>query len=166
MSHAHKAEKLAHPKGEAAVPHAVPAHIKERVVAYWRRLGLTDPALIDSLAEDCLHRAKRRLGRRTDEALLMRTLEEAQRRFDHALARALRLPPSGDIHAIAAARAALLLSGDGLGSDCLFRPGEPPPEFQAQLQAALPRSTPPEAHLSMPEAPLSFWLFESPPRHR
>ena len=164
MSHAHKTEKLV--QLEASVPHSDPACAGERVVAYWRRLGLSDPALIDSLTEECLHRARRRMGRGSDEELLMRALEEAQRRFDHALARALHLPPSGDVHAIAAARAALLLESGGFCSDSLFRSGEPAPDVQSKLQAILPRSTPPEAHLPMSEAPLSFWLFKSPPPHR
>lgn len=146
-------------------PETAPAQVRERVMAYWRSLGLADPDLIEHLTRDCLHRATRKVGRGSDEELLRRALEEAQRRFDHALARALGLPPSGDHHPVAAARAAFLLAKERIPADRLFGPGEAVAEVGKQLQKILPRSTPPEAHLSMPEAPLRFWLFKSP-HHR
>ncbi len=164
MSHAHPADPSAAPAsaGEPLAPHAIPPSVHDRVEAYWRRLGVVDAALLERLTWDCLHRAKHRVGRSSEEELLLRALEEAQRRLDHALARALGLPPAVDAHALAAARAAFLLGDAGLGADNLFRSGDPSPEFQARLKALLPCSTPPEAPLSMPEAPLRFWLFKSP----
>ncbi len=164
MSHAHKTDKHIPLKEEAPASTGFPIQVKARVAAYWRRLGLSDPALIEHLADECLFRARKRMGRGSDVELLMRALEEAQRRFDHALARALHLPP-GDAHTIAAARAAVLLGGEWFHGDNLFRAGDPSPEFQGQLQAILPRSTPPEAHLAMAETPLDFWLFKSTQPH-
>lgn len=163
MSHAHKLEKIAVVPAHDPLPHEVSVRVKARVEDYWRRLWLADAALIAYLAEECLHRARKRMGRGNEQEFLMRSLEEAQRRFDHALARALHLPASNDAHALAAARAAFLLSGGPGEGDALFRAGDPAPELKAKLQAILPRSTPPEAHRAMPPAPLRFWLFKSPP---
>jgi AcrR family transcriptional regulator len=160
MNQAGLAEAIV-PEGTESAPQ--PAAVRTRVAAYWRDLGLSDPALIESLTDDCLNRAWRRMGRGSEEELLRRALEEAQRRFDHALARALRLPPARDPHPIAAARAALLLSENRLLADRLFQSGDPALDLGAQLQEILPRSTPPEAPLPMSEAPLRFWLFKSPP---
>jgi AcrR family transcriptional regulator len=144
-------------------PEAWPEPVRERVMAYWRGLGLVDPALIEHLADDCLSRARRRVGRGSDEEeLLRRALEEAQRRFDHALTWALGLPPSQDHYPVAAARAAYLLANERIPADRLFAPGDGASDFGVRLRKALPRSTPPEAHLPMPEAPLRFWLFKSP----
>lgn len=138
-----------------------PASVREPVMAYWRSLGLSDPALIESLADDCLNRARRRVGRGSEEEFLRRALEEVQRRFDHALGRALRLPPSRDAQPIAAARAAFLLDSERFGGDSLFRTGDSVPDLNARLQEVLPRATPPEAPLPMSETPLRFWLFKS-----
>ncbi|SMF96858.1 hypothetical protein SAMN02949497_4272 [Methylomagnum ishizawai] len=158
MNQAHQAEPA-----HGSLSHAASMRVQAQAGEYWRRLWLSDPALIAHLTEECLHRARKRLGQQgSEQEWLMRTLEEIQRRFDHALARALRWPPTVDGHALAAARAAFLLGGTPSEGDALFRTGEPAPEFQARLQALLPRSTPPEAPLSMPPAPLRFWLFKSP----
>lgn len=130
-------------------------------MAYWRHLGLTDPGLVERLGDECLHRAQRRVVKGADEELLRRALEEAQRRFDHALARAAHLPPSNDHHPVAAARAAFLMAADRFSADALFDSTDPPPDFGPSLQEFLPHSTPPEARLVMPETPLRFWLFKS-----
>lgn len=166
MKPVQKADNVIPINGEPGA-HSVPfpAAVRERVVAYWRRLGLADPDLAGHLAEDCLHRARRLAGRGTDDELLSRALEEAQRRFDHALARGLRLPPAKDSHGLAAARAAALLALAGTATDNLFKPGADTAELAAAIQRAMPRSTPPESHCPMAEAPLRFWLFKSPP-HR
>lgn len=164
MSHAHTAEPplVPAPAGEPLAPHDIPKSVHDRVEAYWRRLGLSDAALLERLTWDCLHRAKHRVARGSEEELLLRSLEEVQRRLDHALARALGLQPAVDAHTLAAARAAFLMGDAGLVTDNLFRSGDPSPEFQARLRALLPQSTPPEAPLFMAEAPLRFWLFKSP----
>jgi hypothetical protein len=73
----------------------------------------------------------------------------------------MRLSPSKDPHPIAAARAALLLTGCPLAADALFENPEPPAEAGEMLREILPRSTPPEAPVSMAEQPLRFWLFKS-----
>jgi len=130
-------------------------------MAYLRSLGLSRPDLIESLAEDCLNRARRRVGRGAGDELLKHAVEEALRRFDHALARAMRLSPSKDPHPIAAARAALLLTGNPSAGDALFGNPEPPPETGEMLREILPRPTPPEAPVPMTEQPLKFWLFKS-----
>jgi AcrR family transcriptional regulator len=136
--------------------------VRERIMAYWRDLGVVDPALAASLADECLAKARRRVGRSADEELLRRALEEVQRRFDHALAWALGLPPSQDHHPIDAARAAYLLAAERIPADRLFSPGDGASDLGVRLRKVLPRSTPPEAPLAMPEAPLKFWLFKSP----
>ncbi len=155
------AEKTGAEADIAPAPYS--ALLKERVKAYWRSLRVSDPALLETLSEDCLNRAQRRLGRRSEEELLRHALEETQRRFDHALARALRLPPSKNAHSIAAVRAAFLLSADQPSADSLFQSAAAAPDLSGLLRKALPCATPPEAHLSMPPAPLRFWLFKSPP---
>jgi AcrR family transcriptional regulator len=144
-------------------PESWPEPVRLRIMAYWRELGLTDPALIETLADDCLDRARRRVGRGSDEGeLLRRALEEARRRFDHALTWALGLPPSEDHRPLAAARAAYLLAEERIPADSLFAPGASASDLSLRLRKALPRATPPEAPLPMPEAPLRFWLFKSP----
>lgn len=137
------------------------AEIIGRVSAYLGALGLTDEVLIASLAGDCLARARRREARGADHKLLRRALEEAQRRFDHALAAAVGLPPLNDPHPIAAARAALLLSANGLSANSLFAHDDSTRELGAQLQKVLPQPTPAEDHLSVTVTPFSFWLFKS-----
>lgn len=144
-----------------SVPQSWPPGIKERVIAYLQSLGLSRQDLVEGLAEDCLNRARRRVGRGAVEELLKRAIEEAQRRFDHALARAMRLSPSKDPHPVAAARAALLLTGCPLAADALFENPELPSETGEMLRDILPHSTPPEAPVSMAEQPLRFWLFKS-----
>lgn len=136
------------------------APVLARIAEYWESLGLTDAALIASLAEDCLAKAKRLVGRGSSPHLLRRALEEAQRRFDHALAAAIGLPPSNDPQPLAAARAALLLSKE-LTPDCLFAHNEATRQLRERLAHALPQPTPPEARVTMTPAPISFWLFTS-----
>ena len=47
-----------------------------RIAEYWKRLGLTDEALIASLSEDCLSRARRLARRATPGEVLRRALED------------------------------------------------------------------------------------------
>jgi len=135
------------------------AAILARVAQYWRAQGLRDDMLIASLSDDCLKQARRLVGRVSAEQWLRRSLEEAQRRFDHALATAMGLPPSNDPHPLAAARAALLLT-PGFSADCLFAHDEATRRLKDRLEGCLPRNTPPESPLDMTPAPLSFWLFQ------
>lgn len=134
-----------------------------RVEAYLKTLGLSDEILIQNLAGDCLRRAQRLMGRDSEAELVRRGLEEAQRRFDHALASAVGMPPSNDPHPLAAVRAALLLNDD-LSSDALFRHDQSTRELSENLQRAVPRPTPDEAPLSMRPVPFDFWLFQSTER--
>ena len=134
--------------------------IRAKVADYWKSLRLTDEVLIGNLVEDCLNRARLRVGRASSPELLRRAIEEAQRRFDHALASAIGLPPSNDPHPLAAARAALLLT-PGLSADSLFRHDASTRELKERLESLLPQSTPPESHVSMTPVPLRFWLFKS-----
>lgn len=145
------------PEADTAAP------LLARIADYWKSLGLTDATLITSLSQDCLAKARRLVGRGSSPQLLRRSLEEAQRRFDHALAAAIGLPPSNDPQPLAAARAALLLS-KGFTADCLFAHDEATRQLQERLSQALPQSTPPEARVSMTPAPISFWLFKSTDR--
>jgi hypothetical protein len=142
-------------------PQNWPPGIRDRVMDYLRSLGLSRQRLIEDLADDCLNRAQRRIGRSAGDELLMRAIEEAQRRFDHALARAMRLSPSKDTHPIAAARSALLLTGGPSAGDALFGIPDLSPEIGETLKEILPRSTPPEDPVPMTEQPLRFWLFKS-----
>jgi AcrR family transcriptional regulator len=142
-------------------PPAADDPVREDVMAYWRELGLSDPSLVQSLADECLAHARRRVSRDASEELLRRALEDVQRRLDHALARALGLPPSRDQHPLSAARAAFLLAREGISADALFLPGDAQTEMATRLREALPHSTPPEAELKMKETPLRFWLFKS-----
>jgi hypothetical protein len=135
--------------------------VKLRVAAYWQRLGLTDAELIERLVDECLSRARRVIVHGSEDELLRRSLEEVQRRLDHALAQSLDLPPSQDTRPLAALRAAFLLSGQRSSADALFRPGPPARPLGEAIRHALPQPTPPEAPLSMTEAPLRFWLFRS-----
>jgi hypothetical protein len=139
-----------------------PAAIKTRVVAYLGRLGFSDPGVIEALAEECLHRARRRAAPGSQEELLRRTLEEVQRRFDHAIALALDLAGSKDFRPVAGARAAILLGGAGISSDSLFHRQEGLAEMASALRAALPVATPPEANLVMPDQHISFLFSRSP----
>jgi hypothetical protein len=139
------------------------AAIHARVGAYWRELGLTDPVLIESLTQDAIQRARRLMGRPDERDLLSRALEIVQRRFDHALANAMGIPPSNDPHPLAAARAALLFSPH-LAADTLFRHDETTRELAEQLKVATPVSIPPESPLGMNPVPIDFWLFQSTDR--
>jgi hypothetical protein len=156
---------LAEPMGAEAefTSASYPASVKDQLKAYWRSLKVSDPALIETLSDECLARAQRRLGHGTEGEFLRHALEEAQRRFDQALARALRLPPSKSTGPVAAARAAFLFSADQPTADGLFQSAGSGLNLGGAFRKALPNPTPPEAHLSMPEAPLRFWLFKSPP---
>jgi len=137
--------------------------VLKRVREYWRTLGLSDEVLIDSLSADCLIRGRRLVSRTHPEELLRRALEEAQRRFDHALAAAFGLPPSNDPYPLAAARAAFLMAPN-ISADTLFRHDETTRQLRESLAGQLPQSTPPESPLEMLPVPLDFWLFQSTDR--
>jgi hypothetical protein len=134
--------------------------LKERIGHYWQMLGLTNQDLIASLTGDCLSKARRLAGRASEMELLRRALEEAQRRFDHALASAVGMPPSNDPHPLAAARAALLLTPD-LSADCLFAHDDSTRELKDRLLGCVPRSTPEESPVTMTPVSFRFWLFKS-----
>jgi hypothetical protein len=137
--------------------------LKERIGDYWKMLGLTNEELIASLTSDCVTRAKRLAGKASQAELLRRGLEEAQRRFDHALASAVGMPPSNDPHPLAAARAALLLTPD-LSADCLFAHDDSTRQLKDTLLGCLPQSTPEELPLTMAPVSFRFWLFKSTDR--
>jgi len=149
--------------GTAESPALDEQPVFRNIAAYWKMLGLTDDALVASLSRDCLLSARRLVGRASSADLSRRALEEAQRRFDHALATAVGLPPTNDPHPLAAARAALLLS-DGFPADCLFAHNDVTRQLKQQLDHSLPQPTPPEARANMTPVPLRFWLFKSTDR--
>lgn len=152
--------------GQETVLSADAEPIRERLRAYWHSLGIGNEALLDSLAGECVQKARHKMGRASGQEWLKLALEEAQRRFDHALARALRLPPAKDNQALLTARAAFLLNPGRFSAEGLFQSPETAAELAAELQAVLPQATPPEAHLSMVEQPLDFWLFSSTSNYR
>lgn len=142
------------------------AEAKERLITYLHQLGVSEPALVETLAEECLHRARRRVAPGSQEELLRRALEEAQRRFDHAVARALNMTGGKDFYPVAGARAALLLGcAAGVCGDHLFHSHEDQSELAARMRAVLPLATPPEANLAMPDQHISFF-FSSTPKTR
>jgi len=138
------------------------SHVRQRLIAYLQQLGLRDPVRIASFADECLHHALRKVAPGSHEELIRRALEEAQRRFEHALARAMGLTVGRDFHPVAAARAALLLRGAGELSVDELLSGDNESTLAGRLRAALPQPTPPEAGLSMHEQPISFLISRSP----
>ena len=167
MIHGFAAEEVTSDLDVTPRPHeSFPEAVKTRLAAYLGRLGLRDPSLIEMLAEECLHRARRRAAPGSQEELLRRALEEAQRRFDHAIALALNLTGSKDSHPVAGARAALLLGSDtSISSDSLFCRHEGVAEMASKLHAAAPIATPPESNLAMPDQQISF-IFSGSPKAR
>jgi len=141
--------------------------VRQRLYDYWRSLGIQEEALLETLVGESLQRSRHKLARTSDPTDWLReALEETQRRFDHALARALHLAPAKDNQALLAARAALLLNRGCFSAEALFQAPEAATELAAELRRVLPQPTPPEAHLHMAEQPLSFWLFRSTSHHR
>lgn len=128
---------------------------------YFKALGLRNAELIESLSYDCLAKARRRVGRDVEDELVRRAIEEAQRRFDHALAAAAGVPPLNDPYPIARTRAAMLLSSSGNDADALFTHDASTRELGDRLKNSLPQPTPPEEHLNMAVTPLKFWFFKS-----
>jgi hypothetical protein len=161
MNHSVNQARISSDDVPVAEPAPFSAFVVEKVITYLSRLGLSDREHREQLAHDCLNRARRRIGRGSEEELVRRALEEVQRRFDHGLARALRLPPSKDGGGVAAARAAFLMAEDRFSADSLLQSAEPPAEIGEALQRIAPHPTPPEANLAMAEQPMRFWLFKS-----
>lgn len=165
MIHGVAVEEVTSARDVAPQPHEAFADaVKARLIAYLGRLGLRDASLIDTLAEECLHRARRRTAPGSQDELLRRALEEAQRRFDHAIALTLNVAGAKDFRLVAGARAALLLCKDG-DSDSLFRRHEELAEMASRLRAGAPVATPPEANLAMPDQPIAF-LFSGSSKAR
>lgn len=140
--------------------------VKARVITYLGTLGLRDAASMDKLSEECLQRARRRAAPGDRDELLRRALEEAQRRFEAAIARLMGVSGIKDFHIVAASRAALLLGGaSDICIDSLMHGFEDQAESAARvnawLKAALPQPTPPEASLPMHEHPISFFFSPS-----
>jgi hypothetical protein len=143
--------------------HSEPAakSVEEQIQSYLRRLHFQDPELVARLASDCLQHAQRRVGRNDPGEWLRRALEEAQRRLDQALARALELNLTREPAAVAGARAALLLGSAGIRADELFLAQPLDPVTLAALEASRPVATPPEAPAAMPTQKLSFVFFKN-----
>lgn len=139
----------------------VASEVGEAVKSYLRRLRFRDPALIDRLTAECVERARRRVARHDSAELSRRAIEEAQRRLDQALARALGVNASREPSLIAGARAALLLGDLGIGADELYLNASANPEFASRLQRHRPQAQPPEAQVAMQPQKLRFFLFKS-----
>ncbi len=131
------------------------------LLEYLRRLGVKEPALLDALATECLSHARRRVAPGLNDELLRRAIEEAQRRMDAALARVLDFNATRDLHALAGARAALLMCGEAPSTDFLFEKQEPDSERLSRLKAKLPVATPPETPRAMAPQKLEFLFFKS-----
>lgn len=128
---------------------------------YLEALGIRGDALLQSLAMECLQVARNRVGPGSRDELLRRAIEEAQRRFDSAIARLLGLSVTRDQHLVAGMRAALLLCGPAASSDFLFEPGEADVEVIVKLKACAPVATPPEVPRPMVPQKLEFVFFKS-----
>jgi hypothetical protein len=153
-----------HAESDPAVPTpGFPPMVEARVIAYLNRLGIRDQDLLRRLSAACLQRASRRAAPGQHEELLRRALEEAQRRFDAALAQSLHLQGVKNQHALAAARAALLLGKGAMASDSVLQGQEGENATLAFLAATIPQATPPEVPQEMHEQPISF-LFRKPSR--
>lgn len=139
----------------------IPSETEKTVRSYLRRLHFQDSALIDKLAADCVERAQRRVAKNDSGELLRRALEEAQRRFDQAVARALGPNSGRDPGLVASVRAALLLGRSGISVDELFLSPAVNPEIASLLQARRPVALPPEAPVAMPPQKLRFVFFKS-----
>ena len=150
---------------DVAKPHhetSLGGGVKARLITYLAQLGVSEPLLQQTLASECLQRARRRAAPGSEEELLRRSLEEAQRRFDHAAARALNLTGTKDFHQVVGARAAVLLGCIAdIGGNHLFQADDHQPEISLAVRAALPLPTPPESHLAMPVQPISFFFSRS-----
>lgn len=144
------------------LPHrAELAGARDRLRAYFTRLGLDDPARIEVLVEECLRRASGKVAPGSIEELIRRALEEAQRCFESAVARILGVAGNKEPQRVAAARAALLLGGAGeLDIDILFL-DEEVGDVALRLRSAMPQAIPPEALQSMHEQPISFFFSSS-----
>ncbi|WP_052807893.1 hypothetical protein [Methyloterricola oryzae] len=153
-----------HAESDSAAPTpGFPPVVEARVVAYLDRLGIRDQDLVRRLSAACLQRASRRAAPGQHEELLRRSLEEAQRRFDAALAQSLNLQGVKHLHDLAAARAALLLGEGAMASDSVLQGQDGEDAKLASLAAIIPQATPPEVPQEMHEQPISF-LFRQPPR--
>lgn len=128
---------------------------------YLHRLGVSDRGLRDALVTECLKRAGSRVAPGLHDELLRRSIEEAQRRMDSALARLLGLSVTRDLHTIAGARAALLMCSKRASTDFLFDDRLHEPERAFRLKAILPMATPPESPRTMAPQKLEFFLFKS-----
>ncbi|MDD2767492.1 MAG: hypothetical protein PHT19_02080 [Methylococcus sp.] len=137
------------------------SEIGEIVKSYLRRLRFRDSVLIDRLAAECIERASRRVARHDSDELPRRAVEEAQRRLDQALARALGVNASREPAIVAGARAALLMGDIGVSADEFYLNSAVNPELAARLQARSPLAQPPEAPVAMPPQKLRFFLFKS-----
>ncbi len=148
----------------ATAPDPVLPDIKARVIAYLQRLRVRDPSLLESLADECLQRARKRSGDAGGQ-LIRQALEEARRCLDHALVRAAHMSNAQECPLLAGLRTALLLGKAGVASDALMGNSDRQAEIGASLRTALPQPVPPEAHLPMPEQTLSFLFWKSVTLH-
>ena len=131
--------------------------VRERVEAYWRALGVTDPGQIAALAEQTLRRAPEGPEASGPDPVAQ-ALVAARNLLDDWLARILALPPQPQ--ALAAARAALLSGAAPDWPSALFAaPGEAD-EVRDALRAAIAEPTPSPAPGAMPAQRIElFSLF-------
>jgi hypothetical protein len=130
--------------------------VRERVEAYWRVLGVTDPGQIAALTEQTLRRAPE--GPETaGPDPVARALVAARNLLDDWLARTLDLPSHPPV--LAAARATLLSGVVPDWPSALFAaPGEAD-EVRDVLRAAIAEPTPPPAPGAMPAQPIELFLL-------
>ena len=128
--------------------------VRERVEAYWRALGVTDPGQIAALAEQTLRRAPE--GPEVSGVdPVAQALVAVRNLLDDWLARTLDLPPQPP--ALAAARATLLSGVVPDWPSALFAaPGEAD-EVRDVLRAAIVEPTPPPAPRAMPMQPIELF---------
>ena len=133
----------------------------DRLGAYWRALGVTEPDQVMALSEQALRRTAE-LPEPPGLEPVARALIAAGELLDDWLARALELPrPSREL---AAARAALLSGAVPDWPAALFAPpGEAEPLLDT-LREAIAESTPPLASGAMPAQRIELFSLLGPLR--
>jgi hypothetical protein len=130
--------------------------VRERLDAYWRALGVTDPRQIAALSEQSLRRASEGPEIPGSDAMAQ-ALSAARNLLDDWLTRTLEL--SQQPRALAMARAALLSGAAPDWPAALFAPPGAADDVRDALRAAIAEPTPPPAPGAMPAQPIELFSF-------
>lgn len=131
---------------------------RRKVTDYLLRLGLRDEELIQGIADYCVYRARRRVGRSGHEELPRRAIEEVMRRMDKTIAHAFGVV-GADAQHLARFQVAMELGCVAFPVEPLLRGGEIPLEARDVLLSALPQATPAESHRPLVEQRFEFFCI-------